>query len=45
MGIGLRRSDPELRARFDAAIGSMKADGTLNAALTKWLGEETQLYE
>uniref|UniRef100_UPI004048D95C transporter substrate-binding domain-containing protein n=1 Tax=Yoonia sp. TaxID=2212373 RepID=UPI004048D95C len=35
--IGLRQSDTDLKAKFDAAIASMKEDGTLNALLTKWL--------
>jgi polar amino acid transport system substrate-binding protein len=34
--MGLRESDGDLRAKFDAAIASMKADGTLNTLLTKW---------
>lgn len=37
IGIGLRESDGELKAKFDAAIQSMKADGTLNGLITKWL--------
>ena len=36
VGMGLRESDGDLRAKFDAAIASMKADGTLNTLLTKW---------
>jgi len=36
VGMGLRESDAELRAKFDAAIDSMKADGTLNALIAKW---------
>ncbi|WP_300038084.1 transporter substrate-binding domain-containing protein [uncultured Roseobacter sp.] len=36
VGMGLRESDGELRAKFDAAIQSMKDDGSLNALLTKW---------
>ncbi|MDG1471432.1 MAG: transporter substrate-binding domain-containing protein [Ascidiaceihabitans sp.] len=36
VGMGLRESDDELKAKFDAAIASMKADGSLNALLTKW---------
>ncbi|WP_458790009.1 transporter substrate-binding domain-containing protein [Yoonia sp. MH D7] len=42
IGIGLRQSDAELKAKFDAAIISMKEDGTLNALLTKWLPEGGQ---
>lgn len=36
IGMGLRESDGELKAKFDAAIASMKADGSLNALITKW---------
>ncbi|MEM9579206.1 MAG: transporter substrate-binding domain-containing protein [Pseudomonadota bacterium] len=40
VGMGIRESDSELRAKFDAAIQSMKDDGTLNALLAKWeIGE------
>ena len=35
-GIGLRESDTELKAKFDAAIQSMKDDGSLNALIEKW---------
>jgi polar amino acid transport system substrate-binding protein len=44
VGMGLRESDAELREAMDAAITSMKADGSLNALLIKWFGEETQTY-
>jgi polar amino acid transport system substrate-binding protein len=37
IGIALRQSDTELKEKFDAAIISMKADGTLNALISKWL--------
>lgn len=39
IGIGLRESDTELRAKFDAAIQTMKDDGTLNTLIVKWFGE------
>lgn len=40
VGMGLRESDGELKAKFDAAIASMKEDGSLNALITKWeIGE------
>jgi polar amino acid transport system substrate-binding protein len=39
VGMGLRESDTELKAKFDAAIGAMKADGTLNAMIKKWFGD------
>ena len=44
VGMGLRESDTELRDKFDAAITSMKADGSLNALLVKWFGEGVQTY-
>ncbi|WP_299146463.1 transporter substrate-binding domain-containing protein [uncultured Tateyamaria sp.] len=44
VGMGLRESDGELKGKFDAAITSMKEDGTLNALLVKWFGEETAQY-
>ena len=36
IGLGLRESDTELKAKFDAAIQSMKDDGSLNALIEKW---------
>lgn len=36
VGMGFRESDADLRAKFDAAIASMKADGSLNALIEKW---------
>ncbi|EBA14929.1 His/Glu/Gln/Arg/opine family ABC transporter, periplasmic His/Glu/Gln/Arg/opine family-binding protein [Roseobacter sp. SK209-2-6] len=36
IGMAFRQSDDELRSKFDAAIASMKADGSLNALLDKW---------
>ena len=36
VGMGVRESDTELKAKFDAAITSMKEDGSLNALITKW---------
>ncbi len=44
IGIGMRQSDTELKAKFDAAINSMKADGSLNELISKWL-PETALFE
>ena len=44
VGMGLRESDGELRDKFNAAIDSMKADGSLNQMLIKWFGEGTQTY-
>lgn len=36
VGLGLRESDTELRDKFDAAIQSMKDDGSLNTMIAKW---------
>ncbi len=36
VGMGVRESDTELKAAFDAAIQSMKDDGTLNELIVKW---------
>ncbi|MDR5655172.1 transporter substrate-binding domain-containing protein [Ruixingdingia sedimenti] len=44
IGVGLRKSDSELREKFDAAITSMKEDGTLNPLIKKWFGEEAQTF-
>ena len=35
VGLGFRDSDDELRGKFDAAIKSMKCDGTLDAMIVK----------
>jgi polar amino acid transport system substrate-binding protein len=40
VGMGLRESDGELREAFNAAIQSMKDDGSLNALIAEWgIGE------
>lgn len=44
IGIGVRQSDGELKAKFNAAITSMKEDGTLNALITEWFGEEALTF-
>ncbi|WP_439155056.1 transporter substrate-binding domain-containing protein [Yoonia sp.] len=44
IGMGIRESDTELRTKMDAAITTMKEDGTLNAMLIKWFGEDTATY-
>ncbi|MEI4197602.1 transporter substrate-binding domain-containing protein [Roseovarius sp. E0-M6] len=36
VGMGVRESDTELRETFDAAIQSMKDDGSLNEMIKKW---------
>ncbi len=44
IGMGLRESDTEMKDKFNAAIDSMKADGSLNALLIKYFGEDTTTY-
>ncbi|MEM8553897.1 MAG: transporter substrate-binding domain-containing protein, partial [Pseudomonadota bacterium] len=44
IGLGLRESDTELKATFNAAIDTMKEDGSLNTMLIKWFGEDTTTY-
>ncbi|MFD2173565.1 transporter substrate-binding domain-containing protein [Rhodobacter lacus] len=44
IGIGMRKSDTELKAKFDAVITEMKADGSLNTMIKKWFGDEAALF-
>ncbi|WP_282094778.1 transporter substrate-binding domain-containing protein [Epibacterium ulvae] len=44
VGMGIRESDAELKAKFDAAIETMKADGSLNTLISKWFGEGAQTF-
>jgi polar amino acid transport system substrate-binding protein len=44
VGMGLRESDTELKEKFDAAISAMKADGSLNAMIKKWFGDEAVVF-
>ncbi|WP_417248043.1 transporter substrate-binding domain-containing protein [Celeribacter sp.] len=44
IGVGVRESDTELKAKLNAAIDAMKADGSLNELLIKYFGEETTTY-
>ncbi|WP_170558045.1 transporter substrate-binding domain-containing protein [Ruegeria atlantica] len=36
VGMGIRESDGDLKEKFNAAIQSMKDDGSLNELITKW---------
>ncbi len=40
LGIGLRQSDTELQGKMNAALASMKEDGTLNALIHEYFGED-----
>ena len=44
IGMGIRESDTELKAQFDAAITAMKEDGTLNTMITKWFGDAAATF-
>ena len=44
VGIGLRETDTELKEKMNAAIQSMKDDGTINAMITKWFGPEAATF-
>ncbi len=44
IGMGLRKSDTELKEKFNAAIQSMKDDGTINAMIKKWFGDDIQTF-
>ena len=41
--MAMRQGDERLAA-FDAAITSMKEDGTLNAMILEWFGEEAATW-
>jgi polar amino acid transport system substrate-binding protein len=42
---GVRQSDTELRETLSATIAAMKADGSLNALLVQWFGDEVPLFD
>lgn len=44
IGMGVRESDGALKAKMDKAIASMKADGSLNALITKWFGDDALTF-
>jgi len=44
VGMGVRESDGDLRAKMNKAIDSMKADGTLNAMIKKWFGDDAAIF-
>lgn len=39
VGAGVRKADTELRGKLDAALAEAKADGTIDALITKWFPE------
>ena len=44
VGMGLRESYTELKEKMNAAISAMKADGSLNAMIKKWFGDEAVVF-
>lgn len=44
IGVGLRESDTELKAKLSEAIVKMKADGSLNEMIRKWFGEDALTF-
>jgi len=44
IGAAFRKSDTEMNAKLDAAIASMKADGTLNTMIVEWFGENAKTF-
>ena len=43
LGIGVRKGG-DLKGKLDEALASMKADGTLNAIILKWVGEDASTF-
>ncbi len=43
LGIGVREGS-DLKSKLDEALASMKADGSLNALLLKWVGEDASTF-
>lgn len=44
VGMGLRQSDTELKAKFDKAITSMKCDGSLDKLIIEYFGEKSKVF-
>ena len=44
VGMGVRKSDPALKDKFNAAISAMKADGSLRAMTKKWFGDDANSF-
>ncbi len=43
IAIGVRESDTDLKAKLNAAIATMKSDGTLNTYLAKWFPDRKDI--
>jgi polar amino acid transport system substrate-binding protein len=44
VGLGIRESDTELKDKLNAAIQAMKDDGSLNAMIKKWFGDQALVF-
>ncbi len=44
VGVGIREGDHRLQGKLDRAISEMKADGSLNALIKKWLGPAAETF-
>ena len=44
IGMGVREDSGDLRAKLNEALASMKADGTLNELIRKWVGEDAETF-
>lgn len=44
IAVGMRKTDTELKAKFDTAIQSMKDDGSLNTLIKKWFGDKAETF-
>ncbi len=44
LGIGVRKGS-DMKGRLDEALASMKADGTLNALILRWVGEDASVFQ
>jgi len=44
VGMGIRKSDTELKDKMNKAISSMKDDGSLNALIKKWFTFDANTY-
>jgi polar amino acid transport system substrate-binding protein len=40
VGVGLRKADDEIETKFNEQIAAMKADGSLDALITKWFPDK-----
>ena len=45
IGMGVREDSGDLRAKLNESLESMKADGTLNELIRKWVGEDAETFE